>query len=535
MICLRSQLPTKKSVSPKDVFIALQNWGKSRTDTNTEVFRWLSETDFDSIPKGTTKKRIDADSAEIFKKNGLLAVRLSEKRKNYTTTICFNAEKDGDTISVEAEKQNPLLSYEKPAIFDFLEPLLTDYISRKSILEGNQHKMARLITGEENHALPLVYISAYKGENYPMDADFIAQKLFGIARVYKEPNASYSKYLKSLSGGKNTFNGVCGLYCNGFLVRFVLPEDAKNCDFFPYISYNAIRISLDDALTWSGITDPEPLVIQQPAEKSKIEPEEFPLQKEISQKESDSNEHAKKSDEQSLLQTNLLSAQREIERLLSENAQKDEKIASLELEVRRRDAQLEAKKRELSEYARTFDTEIEELRTERDELKKTRDTKKKSDFLSGAITVHIRCKEKSLFDTEIEDFIKGMIFRVARNYEQYKSFDGFDKSSFLRIHDVLKSIFEENADFEFEKSKSYEIYKKLVDGSPDTDSEYHELLKEAGFQELEFNSNHHKFCFFGDKRYVVTAPSTRSDKRGVENSKRQAIHALLAKQGLTLK
>lgn len=169
--------------------------------------------------------------------------------------------------------------------------------------------------------------------------------------------------------------------------------------------------------------------------------------------------------------------------------------------------------------------EIERLLEENEKLKAYEAVFAEKD--NNGITISINCSEKPLYPNEFEDFIKGLIYQVASKYNNFNGGTEKDPKGFIRIHHVLKSIFENNKNFDFQNSNTYNIIQKIEKASPDTDKEASKILEDIGFVKDESTKGHPKFFFHNDKRYSITIPSTWGDKRSSRNYLSQATHCVL--------
>jgi hypothetical protein len=71
---------------------------------------------------------------------------------------------------------------------------------------------SRLITGQANCYLPIIYISAGFDGAYIVDPDRLASALSGMAHVVVEPNRPFSRRLQIEVESENVYGGTVGLY-----------------------------------------------------------------------------------------------------------------------------------------------------------------------------------------------------------------------------------------------------------------------------------------------------------------------------------
>ncbi len=70
----------------------------------------------------------------------------------------------------------------------------------------------RLISGEANTRLPIIYVSAGFLGNHLLDVDRLAEQVAGMAHVVVEPNRAFSLRLKLEVDSENVYGGTIGVY-----------------------------------------------------------------------------------------------------------------------------------------------------------------------------------------------------------------------------------------------------------------------------------------------------------------------------------
>lgn len=566
MICLRSQLLLNASATTGSVWKALCDWRCQSKNTPQELRTWFSESVFDSLPVRPIEKKSGRVVVSFFKPNETsFAFKLQED--TVITTICFNAALTGTNFSLEIERtddQQKKISY--PKIFKYLEPFLDAKLySRTARTEGDYSAVARFINGEKGQFdLPSIYISTTKNDEYAVDPDELAESLYGIVHIYKEPNHSFSKQLAELTDRKAAYNGAIGIYYQNNRI-IVMPEHASGFDYFYRISRLSVLVPQNKNLTWFGMVAPflqkttdeiKTQTIQLTRQITKITRnavlenlvQQVALAKTVGEKN-------KLAEELSTVKADSLAKDELIEKLKAEITaltdqcrQRDElieeqkkEIEALRAEKENDRQEMEKLRREIREYTATFDAETSEMQAKIDEL--TRELEKRKYFEgifdeknqqngAGEVNLVVKCTEKSLYPHEIEDFLKGMVFQVAKNYEYYNGGKSNDEKGFKRLHHVLKSIYENNPDFNFENSDTSTLLEKLDNAKNITsDDQYVEVLTDCGFQQDRKNG-HGELFLRGDKRYGVTTASTHSDPRSIKNSISQAKKCFLSPDDL---
>ena len=536
MICLRSQLSLKKDTTAAEVWDAISKWRINSKNTPKKLRAWLSENPYEKLPGIPIDEKIGKVSISVYavsKKS--FAFKLLEDNDEFITTICFDSELSKYNFSLEMEiKEQYANKFSRPKIFNFISHLLPpDKYSKAAHKEGDYNTIANLITNNKSD-MPVIYISADKNNKYLVDADALAIELFGIAHVYKEANYSFAKQLKIHTDGKNPYNGTIGIFYKKNRI-YISPDRIQSFNFFHRISQLTLLIQFDDRLTWYGITRP---FLQNTIENIKEKVEEVTKQitaitsrtiidTMIKQAElTESKEYQKKLEfELQKLKTNIESKDKLISELGLQLKAEQEAKNSIEHE-------LKEKKKENDEYITTFDEELEEKQNEIDSLKSENEKLKayKDSFKNrndSDISISIKCSEKPLYPSEIEDFIKAIIYTNAKKYDNYNGHSEKDPKGFIRLYHVLKAIKEENPNFNFEDTISYQQLKKISDASPDSDKQTIKILEDCGFEKDQDSKEHVKLYFYGDKRYCITLSSTGSDKRRTKNDLSRAKHFLL--------
>ena len=536
MICLRSQLHLNENTSASEIWNAIVQWRINSRNTPKDIKEWFFNNPFEKLQDKPVDVKFNATIISYYVASETkFAFKLSEENGGYITTVCFNSKITKSNFSLEMEINNQnKYKFSRPKIFDYLTPFLAENIYSKSAIKNGKYNEVSQIFLNNSFELPVVYISSTQNDNYYIDPDELSKKLYGIAFVYKEPNSSFSKNLKNITNGKNPYNGTVGIFYKNNRI-YISPERIEKFDFFHRISQLSLQIQFQEDLTWFGITRS---YLQKTTKK--IQSHVTDISKQIAaittatiiSSITKQIELLKVQKNQNKIEQELLN--------LKENLEKKECLISqlkeqLEAEKKEKEAvekELESVKKEHNEYIITFDKELEEKQSEIEELKEENEKLKvyESAFTeqdNKGITIAIKCSEQPLYPNEFEDFIKGIIYQTASKYKNFNGGTEKDPKGFIRIYHVLKSIFENNKDFDFQNSKTYEIIQKIEKASPDTDKEASKLLEDIGFIRDENSKGHPKFFFHNDKRYSITIPSTWGDKRSSKNYLSQATHCVL--------
>lgn len=157
----------------------------------------------------------------------------------WTTTVVY-ATNGGDawvgirTFRDSAQPRSDLPSAKKPFLVRTLLETLGGGLDGELHVSDRPHHLqvndlamaARLLNGDSNNHLPLVYVSRNFDEGAPVDVYALAKVLGGLAHVLVEPDRAFSKALQPEVGSRNAYGGTVGVYLPGGTRRsFYLRED----------------------------------------------------------------------------------------------------------------------------------------------------------------------------------------------------------------------------------------------------------------------------------------------------------------------
>jgi hypothetical protein len=530
MICLRSQLHLENSITASDLWSIICTWRSRSNNTPSELKKWFSQTGFEKLPLKPQEKTVESTTVSVYKINEKsFALKLTEGP--VITSICFDLNLKGTNFTMEIERPGSRdFKISRPKIFDHLLPYLNSKNFKKRAHAASDWGMiSNIINGKSfPDTLPVIYISRTNHDTLLINPEELAEKLFGVAHVFYEPNLSFSRQLKASTEGKSPYNGAAGIFSNN--TRFIVkPEEVNGLDYFYRLSKISIKQPQVPELTWYAMVMPylqkttseyTEQISDLTAKINKLKTIDINQKKELS----------KTADENKLLQSKI----EELEEKLSQST-KIIAVLNQELKAERTEkdgirSELERQKRENEEYHSVFDSElteaqekIEALTKENEKLQNYKDIFDRKDTTKAEdINISIKMTEKSLYPGEIEDFIKGIIYAVSKKWSYYNSGRSEkDKSGYPRICDILKSLFENNPELDFDKSKTAELLRELDTGKLKGDDEYRRILEHAGFYGAR-DKGHTELFFHGDKRYSITAPKTHSDNHSIKNNCLQA-------------
>jgi len=527
MVWLRSQLKVKNDVEAVSVWDALVSWRSDSKNTPDAFRKWLQENPFSSLQQTPQNVYFDDIQFSYYVPSVTkFAFRLSEANGSYITTVCFDNQIDDCNLTLEFDVKDEIgYTFSKPKVFSYLQPLLCEEkYSSKAFVDGNYSKVSEIFI--DNHFdLPVIYISATPANNYLVDPDELAQQLYGIAYVYKEPNFSFAQQLKFYCKYKNPHNGAIGVFCNNNRI-YIPAEKIESFFFLKRISQLTLLLHTNDSLSWYGMTRP---FYQKATDDLKSQISDITEQIKKSEETKQQKEKELSVTKKTLDQKNLLILQ--LQRQLA--AEINDKNAI--------ETEYDKLKKEHENYLDSFDSElqdkdleIENLRKENEKLKVFENSFKKSSG-SNDITLNIKCTEKELYPGEFADFFKGLIFRIASGYNKYNGgTSDKDAKGFIRLYNFLQSICDNNKEFFYKNTESYRMYNKLEISCPDNESTGIRTLEDVGFVRDNAFNGHFKLFFHGDKRYSVTTPASWSDKRSCRNYISEALHCFLNPKDITL-
>ena len=364
-----------------------------------------------------------------------------------------------------------------PAVFfPYLKDVLQDGLYNDSVLTPPAQGFEGILGAKSETTLPVVYFSL-KNRRKPAwnpAAEKAAKKLFGLANLYKEPSREFSEFLREKTNGRNPFDGAVGIYWKQRF-RILRNPSLRN------IVYSVCRFwassYIPEELTWDFIITLYYKKCLKAQTKKCVETAELLAVQEIQTEKSEAR--AKKNRE-------------------------DLRLCTEELELTQRE--LSRQKDEYEKFVEEFDPEIDRLKAENDRLKTELDGYKKRFSKSNAanFSIDFNLNEKNLFPGEIDDFVRGILFKGML---EKSKIDDRDRT---RLKDVASDFVGLNPDFEFSKSQSAAKYERI-----DRQIKAGEVEIEDFY--FESDNGHKKYSFCNDPRYRITKANTASDDRANKN------------------
>lgn len=132
----------------------------------------------------------------------------------------------------------------------------------RRIDEGGLGTAADVINGKARYRLPVVFVSSTVFDEDPVDADFLASRLKGVAHVLVQQSSGTNAALREATGGKAEENGAIGIYYpdgrghQRFAGRSVQGRDQALSDRAAraVIQYASARMT-DALFTWQGVSN----------------------------------------------------------------------------------------------------------------------------------------------------------------------------------------------------------------------------------------------------------------------------------------
>ena len=494
MLCYRTWVYLEEKVSPENIWSAFCEWRSNSQNASQELKKELKN----NITFPLSEKygiKTGKESVEIIQIENSLAIKLIEpqSKMKIETLIVMNFVKGKPCLSYEMEmttrEAHDRIPFSPTKFFSFIK----DYLKKDAKYAGAQKAdeigievLSKTILEEnQKYQLPLIYVSCKKDGSQKIDCEKLGQMLFCSAFVVYENNVDFSKRLAKRTNGRNPYNGAVGIFWKNRYRIFTNKESEK--DYFQIISKYLVTNPLPQELTFTFIQGKYAEQLQATSERAIEE-----LQVEL-------KNSAKSAEEKLKTQEKII-------------AEKENQINTLTEQNDSLQSSLEEKQKELEDYVSTFDEEskdkdeeIKTLRAENEDLKNKcenyEDSFKKKQP-TGNRSISFVCNEKDLFPDEIENFLKGILYKYLNTRK-----DNDEK----RIADVAKDFIKNNDfDFDFEKSSSAEMFKRIKKQIKDGEKNIENFEKKS-------ETNHIKACFCGDDRYLITIPKTegkmnRSDK-----------------------
>lgn len=365
-------------------------------------------------------------------------------------------------------------------IFDnYLEKDSDLPISNKPYYIENEaiEKIADIVNGKR-YRLPIVYVSKTYYDEFPVDINWLASRLKGVAHVLVQQSNCSNLRLRVLCDNKNEYYGAIGIY---------FPMQTESHKRFLYRAYpgcekhylervvNAVisfsnSKMIDSLYTWQGVN------------------------------------HA--------LLRDRLESQKE-ERAVAENARREalyEVLALKEQQESVKSEAIEKAKEEANAILDGFETDMRKLQEQIDELTRSNEKlqyenqglKVKIDSIQEQPLLYMGT-ENELYPGEIKDLVLSTLNDGLSNIETK-----------TRRYDVVQDIIQAN-DYQCISKKRADEAKRLLKNYNGMTPKIRKGLEDIGYN-VTHEGDHYKAIYYSDDRYIVVHGATPSDNRAGKNN-----------------
>lgn len=207
----------------------------------------------------------------------LAAVRYkrTDEDLEWTTTVTFSRHGIDTWVSIRVfcESTHPaarLPIAKKPVVVRTLLQALGGgrdgdlQVGQEAYYLGNTEieKAAKLIVGDSECRLPIVYVSSSFYGGYTLDVNRLANDLSGMAHVVVEPNRSFSLRLKLEANSENVYGGSIGIYWpdGGGRRSFFLGRTHETPGELAKAIFDEVRLALTnrrplERCTWASVQE----------------------------------------------------------------------------------------------------------------------------------------------------------------------------------------------------------------------------------------------------------------------------------------
>lgn len=338
-------------------------------------------------------------------------------------------------------------------------------------------KIADIVNGKR-YRLPVVFVSKTYHDELPVDVNWMASRLKGVAHVLVQQSNCSNLRLRELCDSKNEYYGAIGIYFpmqteshKKFLYRAYPGSEKQYLERVvnTVISFSNSKL-IDPLYTWQGVN------------------------------------HA-------LLRDRLES--QKAERAIAEKARREALYEVLTLKEQQesvRSEAIEKAKEEANTILDGFEADMKRLQDQIDELTHTNEKlqyenqglKGKIDSIQEQPLLHMGT-ENEFYPGEIKDLVLASLHDGLSNIE-----------SKTRRYDVVQDIIQAN-DYQHLSKKRTDEAKKLLKNYNGMNPRIRKGLESLGF-EVTHESNHYKAVYYSDDRYIVVYGATPSDSRAGKNN-----------------
>ena len=465
MLLYSATLPVRRSLTKEKFIDLILTWNKENTHEENRIP--------DMVWNGESEIRFGNDSLWLeileYKNKNIIAVRyekVASDGKIWDTdyilnladlkvSVHLNRSYSSDALASDQAYSTPhFLTYLINGNFVIDDGNIPVLRTPHFIGEADAPVLAKIVKNEVRYKLPVVYISRTPENEIPVDAEFLASRLKGIAHVFVQDDFSSGSVLKEACDSKNEYFGAIGIYYPNpafphrrFIYRKGKDFAGKTFEsIVSQVSRYAISKETPALYTYMGIKN--------------------------------------------ALLKDRLDAQRE-ERIAAEN---DSQKAREEMEL----------------FCSSFDDDISryeqriaELSKEVDRLQAENEGYRAKLSVIGEAPVIRFGNEKDLYPEEIKEIILSILEDEYKNIK-----DG------TRRHDLIIDLLENN-DYKRTVDGRKKELARVLNNYKGMNGTVRSGLHDLGFEIRE--GNHYVLTYYSDDRYYTCLAKTPSDGRGTKN------------------
>ncbi|GFZ98229.1 hypothetical protein GCM10010923_02950 [Blastomonas marina] len=266
MLSFSAEFPLK-SGTPSDVLSCIATWLRG------SPHRVLAVEDIEKLATGE-KEKIEAKSqtAEVINLKGSTSVGLGAKHTAidhgiiYSTTVVSRVWNDATWVSIRTDRASidthiNLREAQKPQIIKLLLKHLKGGLDGELwvrdkphlITNADQNMAIRLLNGDSDNHIPVVYLSRTFRDELACDPLALARHLGGLAHVVVEPSRSFSREIQPFTNSRNAYGGAVGVYLPTGQRSLIIPDNEDEWNVRKRAS-EVVRASLLTRLPIAGFS-----------------------------------------------------------------------------------------------------------------------------------------------------------------------------------------------------------------------------------------------------------------------------------------
>ncbi|HSD17590.1 MAG TPA: hypothetical protein VLC71_10090 [Thermomonas sp.] len=226
MLSFATEFPISDEQTTGDFLAAVKDWalGLPHTVLNAQDLSALGSVGQWSFQKGN-ESVVSLHATNDRGESASVRYKRVDDGLEWTTTVTFSRSVGSAWVAIRVfcESNHPaarLPPAKKPVLVRTLLQSLgggkdgdLHVITSPHILGNSDIGAAtRLITGEANCRLPIIYVSATFQGSHILDINRLANDMAGVAHVVVEPNRPFSLRLKLEANSENVYGGTVGIY-----------------------------------------------------------------------------------------------------------------------------------------------------------------------------------------------------------------------------------------------------------------------------------------------------------------------------------